>query len=95
MTQPTPVERALMDVAWIAEEIARNGWKPGRDVTLFRRLRELHRCLGSTDGERLDPHRLVRYMLFNGLAEMSSWTDGTHYCTTHEVYGDFCVEVGE
>lgn len=90
MDKPTrPITlAALHRVIWACEQLA-EGYSPGNDVTLFRGLRELHRCLAGD--EHLDPHRLVRYALFNGLAEMSSWTDADHYCTTHEVYGDFCV----
>lgn len=61
-------EQALNRVAYAARKLAEQGYSPGADVSLYRALRELHRCL-NLDGSQ-DPHRLIRGLLFRGLAEM-------------------------
>lgn len=78
----TPTQRALLRVADIATRMANEDeWVPGRDVSLFRALRELHLCMGHED-ERYDPRRLVRALLFHGLSENISWTTAGHFGPT-------------
>lgn len=72
---PTPTQRALLRVADIATRMAtEDEWVPGRDVSLFRALRELHRTMAH-EADRYDPRRLVRWVLFRGLSEANSWTE--------------------
>lgn len=80
MNEDSPIYHALMRVemsaSMIAESVGRTGAiRPGNDVSLFRALRELHRVLGSEAGEKFDPNRLVRGLLFNGLSKAYSWID--------------------
>jgi hypothetical protein len=70
-----PLDHALFRVSLVCDNIRQGGYHPGIDVSLFRALRELHRCLSTETGEQFDPHRLVRAMLFHGLSEFSSWTE--------------------
>lgn len=72
---PTRTQRALLRVADVATRMAtEDEWVPGRDVSLFRALRELHLCMGP-EADRYDPRRLVRWLLFRGLSEANSWTE--------------------
>lgn len=81
---PTPTQRALLRVADVATRMAtEDEWVPGRDVSLFRALRELHRCMGHED-ERYDPRRLVRAILFHGLKEHISWTEAGVFAPTRK-----------
>jgi hypothetical protein len=69
-------QRAYARIVDIAERAAREGYFPGSDVSMFRALRELHSVLGQPEGVEYDPDRLVRGLLFNGLAAMPTWTAG-------------------
>ena len=79
----TPAQRALLRLAWAAEALARDQ-VPGSDVSLFRALREVHLWMGSEDGEQYDPRRLVRCLLFNGLADTPTWTEAGVYAPRSE-----------
>ena len=78
--QSDATQRALLRLAWAAEALAREQ-VPGSDVSLFRALREVHMWMGSEDGEQYDPRRLVRSLLFNGLAHEISWMDHGVYAS--------------
>ncbi len=72
MSDYDPTRHALMRVAMAAENLM-DGYAPGKDVSLFRALRELHRVLGHDESQ--DPDRLIRALLFHGLSEHMSWTE--------------------
>lgn len=71
------VKHALYRIEMAARQLREEGYKPGYDVSLYRALREYHRvCRGDgSPGSDHDQRRLVRGLLFNGLAEHYSWTE--------------------
>lgn len=65
---PDELKHALERVVYAARLLGEVGYRPGYDVSMYRALRELHRCLGHDESQ--DPRRLIRGLLFNGLAHM-------------------------
>lgn len=63
----TDSERSLARIELAARRLREVGGQPGYDVSLYRALRELHRALGQDD--TLDPNRLLRGLLWNGLRQ--------------------------